>query len=280
MNKKTEITVADQSVRVVEYRGQRVVTLGMIDQVHGRPDGTARGTFNSHKDKLIEGEDYFVCQTHEAKNQFGITAPNGLTILTESGYLMVVKTFTDDLAWQVQRQLVNRYFRKDEPAQKVSTSNTTRGLSRTQVAASILLLRSAAEDLKLAPSAVLGGYQKLEEHIGIPGLLPAYAIDAPSTGIAGSIEVTKAAGDLLEEHGVSISAIAFNRLLVQHGFLEERERPSSKGGTKKFKVCTDMEYGKNLTNPNNPRETQPHWYVSKFAELLELVMPAKPEAVA
>lgn len=34
-----------------------------------------------------------------------------VTLITESGYLMLVKSFTDDLAWQVQRQLVNSYFR-------------------------------------------------------------------------------------------------------------------------------------------------------------------------
>lgn len=152
-------------------------------------------------------------------------------------------------------------------------------LSRNQVAASILLLRSAAEDLKLAPSAVLGGYQRLELQLGVTGLLPAYSVDAPANAAGGSSEETKSAAELLEIHGVGLSAIAFNRLLVEHGFLEERERPSSKGGMKKFKVCTDMEYGKNLTSPNNPRETQPHWYVGKFAELLDLVLPPKPKAV-
>jgi hypothetical protein len=152
-------------------------------------------------------------------------------------------------------------------------------LSRNQTAAAILLLRSAAEDLKLAPSAVLGGYLRLEAQVGVTGLLPAYAVDAPSTSVAGSSEETKAAGDLLEQFGVGMSAMAFNRLLMQHGFLEERERPSSKGGTKRFKFCTNLEYGKNLTNPSNPRETQPHWYVSKFAELVDLVLPEKPVAV-
>lgn len=29
----------------------------------------------------------------------------------ESGYLMIVKSFTDDLAWSVQRELVKTYFR-------------------------------------------------------------------------------------------------------------------------------------------------------------------------
>lgn len=154
-------------------------------------------------------------------------------------------------------------------------------LTRNQVAASILLLRSAAEDLKLAPSAVLGGYQRLEAQLGVAGLLPSYAIDAPgSASVAGSSEVTKALGELLDEHGVGMSAIAFNRLLMQHGVVEERERPSSKGGTKKFKVIVDLEYGKNATHPSNPRETQPLWYPSKFAELLALVLPAKPAVVA
>lgn len=33
-----------------------VIMLPMMDQVHGRPDGTARKRFNDHKDRLIEGE--------------------------------------------------------------------------------------------------------------------------------------------------------------------------------------------------------------------------------
>jgi hypothetical protein len=32
-------------------------------------------------------------------------------VLVESGYLMLTKSFNDDLAWQVQRELVNSYFR-------------------------------------------------------------------------------------------------------------------------------------------------------------------------
>lgn len=152
-------------------------------------------------------------------------------------------------------------------------------LSRNQVAAGILLLRSAAEDLKFAPSALLGGYQRLESQLGVSGLLPAYSVDAPSGATGGSSEETKSAAELLEQHGVGLSAIAFNRLLVERGYLEEREGPSSKGGVKKFKVCVNAEFGKNLTSPSNPRETQPHWFVSKFAELLDRVLPPKPRMV-
>lgn len=104
-------TINNSEILVKEFSGQRVVTFKEIDAVHGRPDGTARRNFNTNKSHLIEGEDYFVRNSSEAQNEFGITAPNGLTLITESGYLMLVKSFTDDLAWKVQRELVKGYFR-------------------------------------------------------------------------------------------------------------------------------------------------------------------------
>lgn len=203
----------------------------------------------------------------------------GVTVISESGLYDAILGSNKPEAKPFQKWVRAEVLPSIRKTGSYTHQKTARPLSRNQVAASILLLRSAAEDLKLAPSAVLGGYQRLELQLGVTGLLPAYSVDAPSTTGVGSSEETKSAAELLEIHGVGLSSIAFNRLLVEHGFLEERERPSSKGGVKKFKVCTDMEYGKNLTSPNNPRETQPHWYVSKFAELLDLVLPPKPRAV-
>lgn len=106
------ITINNYSLPIREYNGNRVVTLKDVDTVHGRPTGTARRNFNMNRKHLIEGTDYFVRKTDEARQEFGITAPNGLILLTESGYLMLVKSFTDDLAWEVQRELINGYFRK------------------------------------------------------------------------------------------------------------------------------------------------------------------------
>lgn len=53
------------------------------------------------------------------------------------------------------------------------------------------------------------------------------------------------------------------------GYLEERERASSKGGTKKFKALTPkgLEYGANLINEKNQREVQPYYYADTFMEL-------------
>lgn len=104
------VKIQNQEVMVKEYKGQRVVTFKDIDSVHERAEGTARRNFNANKNHLLEGEDFFVRNSYEAKEEYGITAPNGLVLLTESGYLMLVKSFTDDLAWKVQRQLVKSYF--------------------------------------------------------------------------------------------------------------------------------------------------------------------------
>lgn len=104
------VKIQNQKIKVKEYNNQRVITFKDVDSVHERPEGTARRNFNTNKNHLVEGEDYFVRNSHEAKEEYGITAPNGLVLLTESGYLMLVKSFTDDLAWKVQRQLVKTYF--------------------------------------------------------------------------------------------------------------------------------------------------------------------------
>ena len=115
------IQIGNQQISAKEFKGQRVVTLKDIDLVHERPEGTARRNYNTNKKHLIEGEDYFVRNSSEAQSELGITAPNGLVLMTEQGYLMLVKSFTDDLAWKVQRQLVNTYFKASDFVKNLST---------------------------------------------------------------------------------------------------------------------------------------------------------------
>ena len=107
-------TINNSEILVKELSGQRVVTFKEIDAVHGRPDGTASRNFRSNRDHFIEGEDYFKITPDEFRRTFGemdARQQNDVTLITESGYLMLVKSFTDDLAWKVQRQLVKEYFR-------------------------------------------------------------------------------------------------------------------------------------------------------------------------
>lgn len=87
-------------------------------------------------------------------------------------------------------------------------------------------------------------------------------------------EVTMSLTALLKKNGVKMVAAKFNTKLIELGILEIKERPSSKGSMKEFKSITEkgLYYGKNLINPRNPKETQPHYYESKFSELIRMVV--------
>ena len=112
------MTVENTEMQIREYNGQRVVTFKDIDRVHQRSNGMAKKAFNRNKKRFIEGTDYFMLKQGEDSKVHemdfcNIAIPTrGITVLTETGYLMIVKTFTDDLSWSVQRQLVNNYFEK------------------------------------------------------------------------------------------------------------------------------------------------------------------------
>ena len=123
MNELIHIENTDISVK--EYKGQRVVTFKDIDMVHGRPDGTAKRNFANNKEHFIEGEDYYLIPYSEFSTKYvpsgkGGNPNNTVALITEQGYLMLVKSFTDDLAWKVQRQLVNSYFRVRQIATDLS----------------------------------------------------------------------------------------------------------------------------------------------------------------
>lgn len=115
------LTINNNYIAIKEYEGQRVVTLKDVDMLHERPNGTARRNFNSNKAHLIEGEDYFKISSNEirTKNMWDIDKrqTQDVVLLTESGYLMLAKSLTDDKAWKVQRQLVNCYFKVKEDIQ-------------------------------------------------------------------------------------------------------------------------------------------------------------------
>jgi hypothetical protein len=100
------------------YQGSRVITLAMMDRLHGRPHKTAGHNFHKNKDRLVQGTDYYEVpyvvwsQWDNGSTNFVEPSGNGgrhkgdLVLLIESGYRLVIKSFRDDLAWQVQRKLV------------------------------------------------------------------------------------------------------------------------------------------------------------------------------
>lgn len=108
------ISIANNDLTIIEHQGERVVTLAMVDQVHQRPDGTAGRNFRSNKERFSEGKHFFKINSDEFRRSNPAAAPARggaeMVLLTQRGYLMLVKSFTDELSWQVQDMLVDGYF--------------------------------------------------------------------------------------------------------------------------------------------------------------------------
>jgi len=133
-----------------------------------------------------------------------------------------------------------------------------------------------ANYLRLSESSRIAFVKPVIDQYGVAIVLPSYAVDKPESQTIGSSIPTKAVTSLLKEYGdgYGFSAVAFNKHLESLGFVETLTRKSSQGKDKQYKSVTNagLEYGKNLTSPNNPKETQPHWYIHKFPNLLDLVL--------
>lgn len=132
------ITIGNTQFTAKTLDGKPVLTFRDIDAIHHRPDGTAKRNFKTNRQRFIEGEDFFKVPYGEVGTNF-VPTPNGMnpnteiTLFTESGYLMIVKSFTDDWAWEVQRKLVKTYFRAKELAAEKPKPMSTNDLFELQV---------------------------------------------------------------------------------------------------------------------------------------------------
>ena len=137
-----------------------------------------------------------------------------------------------------------------------STPGLDAKLKVCQVAAAMLRMSETSKIQMLADAANSEGVDA--------SFLPSYVDE----------DLVRSLTALLKEHDAKLSAKAVNLAMLDLGFLEELERQSSKGGTKRFKSLTEtgLRFGRNETSPQNPRETQPLYYASRFAELLDIVI--------
>lgn len=234
MNDLQTVTINQTDISVKEYQGKRVVTLKEIDLCHGRPEGTARKRFNDNKQHFVEGEDYFISNQPSEIRTLGITRPQGgvpksVILITESGYLMLVKSFTDDLAWQVQRQLVNTYFRveqkkADDTLKMQIQQERSRAMLLNAQYRMLKLLMSKPELQKLSPVSVETLGIKAVEHI----------VDADLGEYLPEVEKTYSATEVGNAYGISANKV--DKIANAHGlkteeygvFVMDKSRYSSK----------------------------------------------------
>ncbi|MDH1846941.1 BRO family protein [Aeromonas caviae] len=222
----------------------------------------------SNMNKLIDDED-----KRKRTIQNGVNHVNQ-SLITEAGLYQAIMASTLPAAKAFKRWVMSEVLpsiRKTGQYQVVPRQ----AVHVEAVQAELLFAETAARMLNVSNSGKLGMLQTIQRQHGLPNLLPSYAVDAPSDATDGSSRPTFSATEGLKQHGVSMGVRYFNALLESNGLLTKMRRPSTKSPDKQkeFWAITPkgLLYGKNIVDPRCQRETQPHWYQSRFAELLAKV---------
>lgn len=117
------VKIGEKNLGVKEFEGERVMTVWDISELHEKEARIVNQQFERNKKHLILGEDYFEVLKEEFSESQAVIQkiPNNvktIKLFTESGYMMLVKSFKDDMSWKVQRQLVKLYFKVKEFVQQ------------------------------------------------------------------------------------------------------------------------------------------------------------------
>jgi len=212
----------------------------------------------------------------DEKDTHSVRTPGGnqeMTVINESGlYSAILKSRKPEAKafqkWVTSEVLpsirkTGSYSVPQQQPTKISFNEAAAGLD--------IIYRS----LNVSESGKLSLFRGLAEDYGVStNRLPSYAIDS-QTVAAGSSEPTLSITEILKRGRVNISPVAANKKLQQLGLIRQETRPSSTrgSGVKNFWTVTDvgLKYGKNVTSDRNQLETQPHWYLSKMNDLIELL---------
>jgi phage regulator Rha-like protein len=167
-------------------------------------------------------------------------------------------------------KLVDRW----QSLERVVADMAPQPTNNSKIVGELAILECFDRLLKPAPSSKMMMLAQIAANNGLDAkFLPGYAVDAATDASGGSSMPTKAVTALIKNNGISSTAPGFNRALAAHGFLKTMQRKNSKQEMVDFWSVTEkgLKYGKNLTSPQCPRETQPHWYVDRFLELADLI---------
>jgi prophage antirepressor-like protein len=160
------------------------------------------------------------------------------------------------------------------PSIRKTSNFSAQAPNNSKIVGELAILECFDRLLKPAPSSKMMMLAQIAANNGLDAkFLPGYAVDAAPDAAGGNSMPTKAVTALIKDFDLRTSAPAFNKLLAAAGLLKQLQRKNSKQEMVDFWSVTEkgMAYGKNLTSPQSPRETQPHWYVDRFLELTDLI---------
>ncbi|AUS87771.1 hypothetical protein LBYS11_16150 [Lysinibacillus sp. YS11] len=205
----------------------------------------------------FRSSDFFI--THNYTDEKGEIRP--CYLLTRKGCDMVANKMTGEKGVLFTAMYVTRF----EEMEQVLNHSTQFNKNAVDFEKHLIGVKYATEILRVDEPSKIKMLEAAHNQHGVPtNHLPVYVENE---------ELKKPISELLKEYNLGISAVKANKILLTVGILEIKHRPSSKGGKKEFKSVTEKGkyYGLNAISPQNPKETQPLYYPSKFGELIPIL---------
>ena len=239
-----------REVEVIEINGQVLFNPKDVADILGISDVNS-SVRNFNKNQIVKVKNSDVHNLHIRKLNNA-----GENFLTENGvYKLVFKShkpnaekFTDWIA--------------DEVLPEIRRTGGYGTKSREEFDMCLYGVKFIADDMKIAESSRLFMYNGVFTRFGLPtDFLPQYTDNGNSEQCS--------ATELLNRNGCEIKTARFNQLMIASGYMELRERTSSKGSIKEYKALTDkgLKYGVNLISNKNQKECQPYYYADTFMKL-------------
>ncbi len=217
-------------------------------------DETHKGIVSVMSEAHLGVADYFSESTYlDAQGK-----PRKCYNVTKLGCDFLANKFTGEKGILFTARYVKRFDEMEKHIKQDESGAITQGL---------FAVKFIADDMKVSDSSRLFMYENYCKDVGIPtGFLPKYTDN-------GNREQCSAT-ELLKRNRCDIKTARFNQLMIAAGYMELRERTSSKGAIKEYKALTDkgLEYGVNLISNKNQKECQPYYYADTFMELYDMVV--------
>lgn len=116
VNEKDYMEINGVKILKKEFNGEKVLTAWDIAKIHGREPREVNQNLKNLKEKMVEGEDYYLIPRAEINKsniliqEFIPNNVKNITLFNESGYLLISRTFDDEFSWKLQKFLIKNYF--------------------------------------------------------------------------------------------------------------------------------------------------------------------------
>ena len=279
------IAIAGKEIELKEYNGERVVTAWDIEKLHEKDVREINQQFKRNINNLIENEDYFVVDRSYISESLSVRQttqpviqnfiPNNvkeIILFTESGYLLLTKTFTDERSWNIQRQLVKSYFKLKELKEKVEAGE----IEIKKVNSKIPSNNNQLEQLKSIEN-IISAYKNAESR---PEKLMIIEMVAQMTGNKNKFGYGMADGATTELRKGTVTSQEIAEMMRSRYGLDENFTQGSVNSLAKYNNLTDERYRYLYYNDTAMSNTFRYYPDEIIPKLYDLIMDKKKKRYA